>query len=101
SGGMVADTASEGFCNYLICNRFVGCDYLGWHSGETADVLGIQIKDDWACLIEQYREQIAKWLNVSSVAHPFKITGTWDGEITLDCCPAKTNSGASGKGGSK
>ena len=52
--------------------------------------------DDWAILVQKYRKELAVWLGDPKfdLAHPFEEKGTWNGEVTVDCCDK-------GKGGDK
>jgi len=50
-------------------------DRYDWHKGLAANIGGTTIKDDWALLVEEYHG-----------AKPFNETGTYVGEITLECC---------------
>ena len=47
-------------------------------------------------LVQKYRKELAVWLGDPKLdlAHEFKEVGTWNGEVTVDCCDK-------GKGGDK
>lgn len=91
-----ADFSSTDCCVYKVVGDWKFSDRYDWHAGNKADVLDVDIADDWTLLVQKYRKELAVWLGDSKLdlAHPFDEEGTWNGEVTIDCCD-------NGKGGNK
>ena len=91
-----AEFSSTDCCVYKIVGDWNFSDTYDWHAGKPADVMGVEILDDWAILVQKYRKELAVWLGDPKLdlAHPFEEKGTWNGEVTVDCCDK-------GKGGDK
>ena len=53
-----------------------------------SNVMFTFLLDDWAILVQKYRKELAVWLGDPKLdlAHEFKEVGTWNGEVTVDCC---------------
>jgi RHS repeat-associated protein len=91
-----ADFSSTDCCVYKVVGDWKFKDEYNWHAGHTAEVMGVDIEDDWALLVEKYRKELAAWISDPKLdlAHSFVEEGTWNGEVTIDCCD-------NGKGGNK
>lgn len=88
---VAAKYTTDDCCIYKVNGSWEMTDEYDWHHGATAEVLGLTIKDDWAILVQRYRKEIAAENGEpdKEYAQPFTEKGTWNGEMTFDCC--KTN----------